>query len=615
METLARTDGLFFQWVEDEIALVGPGQDGRTGAAGLPKNASLLAWHVVAAPDRPARWRDHRNARRSPASARRVAAAMLRLAIAGEFREAPEGAGENDLLAQWREAEDLCLQFAAEGQDHLTELARDLAIDDPTGAARDVCAAIRSELLPGLHAVFLVGAPSQQRAAFHRSRLGKRTALAGTPLAALMACVDAASLRAARAALEAGRPAQALQGFEQCNPANGRAAGRLAAEVARVLRSRKPPSAEERRLAKSLVEKWPFDYGGILAVGQDLVETAMSLASSQDFHQAAMLLAEALAINPGDTEIPRIIDTLEKAQVDLAKQVSSLAGMGRMLNARGEAVLRGARKVGAARAYLESKAAHAVRERSIRAVFAQIAARLGLDPTDDGHVQAAASFAEACTTLPADARPEAVLPPLLEKLPVLAEADRSRLEWLVEHRQATVLAAAFELPPPLPPEAPEVFARNAAAAARERLSALRPRPAETARRLSLPRWLFQPVDTRYKALGALGGLALVAAGGLATTRFCDHVMRDRDYAALVAAVDHDDQAGAVDAAGGFLAHTAPGFVDYRVTEVTTTYERELLRQLLAAQQRSDPRATTDILPRIRRLQEWMAADRSKRSAR
>lgn len=593
-------EGVFFFWSEQRLRFVGTSSPDELGGR------ALLSRQLLATAEPDAAARDFRRRRHSAEAARRANARLLSLALDHESLQSHEAA-----RALWEELDREYSLYAEQGQEDLLALATSLGLEPAAELAGEVRAGITAELLPGLHAAFAQMTGDARHAAFHQQRIGALTPAEGSPLSVLLVALEAGKLLAARHERERGDPREALRLYSEYRGASGRDAGRLAAELGRWLDDWSGVPYDRYALVNALVDEWPFDFRPIRALGREHLRRGTELAKQQAFADAAMELARALALNPTDGELVEVIRKLEEAQQSLASELQKMQSSGLQLNSRGLAALRAMRDTTSPSEYLNGPEAQALRNRSFETLLRQLATRLGLDPTSAEHCTAAVTLCETCAAMPEGIDANAGITALLALHAEAACADLESLRWLVEHRPNSWLAAAAQLPePPLASVASREL--DSVRGLREQLAARTPSKRAARWRLSWLHWTWTGRDLGYKLAAAAGVLALLGATGLGALRSQEAASRERAYSALREAAHRDDPAGVLDAASQFLTHTEPGFVDYRTAEVTTSYERELVRQLLSANFRADGAAQQELLGRARALQHWLEQDRTQR---
>ena len=248
----------------------------------------------------------------------------------------------------------------------------------------------------------------------------------------------------------------------------------------------------------------------------------------------------------------------------------------------------------------ETAEAKALRSATGFAIYSTLLFRLGLDPENPEHVQAAERL--LATVSGDESLSKAAL---IAQFPVLRDVPWAELERL---SGASAVQLAIELPAldRLPDYTPSETRLRAYYG--QLTNELRDMPPTRARRSLALDWLASTVDVMPK-LAALAGLVMLVVG---LTVFAVHghaaARRDSDYARFRAAVAAKDAPRAIDAARDFLDVTTDSTSDYRSQDVADEYSRVLLVEMRKAATANDSTRLATLAGDARALRSWYSTN-------
>lgn len=576
----------------------------------LADPASRLAWHLLRPPAAPPSARQFARARRSADDRVACAAHLLAAAISREVQH-PQDSSLDEL---WMEAEARWGAIADDPASHewASTLAARLGMEEAEGVARSVLAAIKTELLPGLHALFAVGTWSEERREAHRARADGE----GAPIVRLCSRQwRLAGIVAARRTYADCRLDQALAAILRlARPLTGIEKAQAAAEVGEFLESacdnldgvRDGRPVMLIRLVKEIARELPHDYRIIRALCALHLCHAARLLDLENLNGAALQVAKAAVIQPEHPLIPKLIRDIQEKFTIFGAALQETLRSGKQLTTRGHAALKQcAQPMREASQFASSPEGARLRELCSDTLLGQLTARLGLDPSDEAHKAAASALARAIAE-GADIGDESTRQALISAHPALTSAPWSAI-LEVHSTTGCLLELTCALPAPARLDLPK-SEREMLRAIHQRLmnAALRwPAPRAALRETIFP-WLFSRESTWHKVAAAAGMLSCAIGLGLPGVDAWHADRRDAAYRDLADAVAANDSAAAMAAGRRFFEHASKGTSDERISEVTLQYERALLRELARAATSADESGVDSLIEEARALAVWSA---------
>ncbi|WP_437754612.1 hypothetical protein [Sorangium sp. So ce1389] len=586
----------------------------------LADPARRLAWHLLRPPAQAPGAAAFVRRGRCPELRRSCAAHLLAEAIGREL-----GGPTGRLLEELWDEVDCTWEALRESSASLAALAAlggRLEMERPEDAAGAALAAVKSELLPSLHALFGVRADDPQRREFHLGRVGD----ADTELVALCRSVlQSRELAKARRERAKRRHVLALKIYAsiKASDADERARisaeiGELADEIASDADPFDPLNAHNLDTAlDAAAAAFPFDHRACAARSRLEVRRGLSCAEGGRLNEAALHFARAAALDAGNPDPPVLLDLTREKLASIAAQLGAVTASGQKLNDRGSEMLREveAGLVGAA-AFAASSDAQRLHGRCIEAVWAQLAARLNLDPTAPDHLAAAQQIAQMLVEH-GEARPpfEQLEERARLEIPLADRAPWPALRALFEEAapvSAAALADRLPAPPPLPErDLTDGLLLLTVERLRDASRARDPRPRWLDPNTIYP-WLFSRRGAGVKAL-AVAGLAMMVTGA---AMMCEQVYsasrRDAAYGELRAAVAASRTGEVIAAARAFVDRTERGFNDHRIPEVASEYRRALLHEITRTAEEGRTGDAGRLIEEARALREWAALDQGDR---
>ena len=570
-----------------------------------------LAWHLTAPPALAPRAIDFARSLRDATLQRTTAAHLLAEAIAGETAGitgpvAAERWGTVDRL--WQE-----LAWSRHAASELGEVARCLGLPEPESTAKKVLAAITAELLPSLHLIFAAAARDPEHRELHLRGAGEAPAHPLTNVA--RAVLRAEQLVDARRLRDAGQHCRALHAYLAFAPETHRERPQLALEIGS-LAEQVEKSAQAYLITSALglvtaltkaMQAYPFDARICRAAAALHMRCGVLLVNDCQFNAGGAHFVRAMALDPRSPEPQGLLLATREALIAAGHELAAAVKKGHTLNQAGLSLLAEVRgDLCQVAALAESYEFWDLRNSYEKALSAELALRLGLDPSEPReHVAALAIVEELNNESERGASLDERMARLLADHPDLAGAPWELIR-AAEERGEPLSAEGLIAALPAPPRAPEKLDDSALDQAILRMREASSRRAAP-RRFSAARaypWLFSRVDLPAK-VAAVAGLSLIlVGGGRLAGNALDANRRNGTYAELRSAATEARHEDVIRAARRFIASTASGADDYRAREVARAYRKALLQEITRTAAGGSEQELPRLLADARALEAW-----------